>query len=173
MEDAGLLVDSFSHTTVTVILAGLFVLGYLLTVLIEYLVAKKEGREFQGLVFVIGILGGIGGFFIAILVVMAYQHSYAAPAFDAIEDHYNVALLKPESGTALYSQGSDYGYLTREGYTPVVIQHEGNFYEQARLVKTEEGDSMRFVLMFNPSEDSSEMQEFDAELVGSEDYEEF
>lgn len=40
-------------------------------------------------------------------------------------------------------------------------------------MKSEEGDSMRFVLMFNPTEDASEMQEFDPELVSSEDYEEF
>lgn len=175
MEDAGLLIEGFSPTLAIVLGIAGFVFAVVVLVMLSRNGDKLDSGVQKGVLamfslLLVGICSG-GAFGVG---YMFEKDKYSTATVSEVEQHYGVNLLNRE-GEELYGATQSDSSFTDPGYIPVHIDHNNQIHEQARLHKTEEGDDMRFVLMFNPGEDTSEMEEFDAELAQSSetDSEEF
>lgn len=164
MEDAGVLVDNVSPT-ITIILGIIMLIGSVLFFSWVLHKDKKSGMtvgsaEAWTAVLVSFVLTCFG-----ILFGGLFDHArYSSNALPQVEQHYGVTLTSPDDDAKLAGLfGISKVVVGEDDEVPVIIEHQGQVHEQARLHRNEEGDYVRFVLMLDPEPSSAE--EFNAGLA--------
>lgn len=157
MEDAGVLVESMSSQTSMI---GGGVIGFLACLILMY-VATKIGGDKPGLFELIAIIplsafAIMGG---ATLGHAAERENYYQEVLSEVEAHYEASLFSDQGADI---RGID---LLGSGHIPVHFRHEGSLYTEAWLDKIDEGENMRYILMFDTGAGAADMTEFDPELV--------